>query len=84
MSTREQERIHDIAVDVTPLAKETLAELVSTKFSRRMRELISPQDIANVIDTLDLTDSLFDAKAPKLQIQRLRFTNPSGCSIRIA
>ena len=74
MSAREQERIHDIAVDVTPLAKETLAELVSTKFSRRMRELISPQDIANVIDTLDLTDSLFDAKAPKLQIQRLRFT----------
>jgi hypothetical protein len=74
MSTREHEHIQDTSVDVTPLAKETLAALVSTKFSRRMRELISLQDIANVIETLDLTDSLFDAKAPKLHIQRLRFT----------
>lgn len=73
MSTGQHKVLQDTFVEATPSIKEALSTLVFTKFSRRMRELITPEQIADVIETLDLSDTLFKAKAPRLHIHKLRF-----------
>lgn len=74
MSTKEYERLEEPSAGTLPLTKEALVTSIFNKVSRHLKESMTPQEIADAIETLDLTDALFDATAPQLHIQRLKFT----------
>ncbi len=64
----------DLDLGAEPLSKEMLCTAIYASFSRRYRERIQPEDIAAVLETLDLSDYLLEFRAPNLQVRRLRFT----------
>jgi hypothetical protein len=64
----------DLDLGAEPLSKEGLCTAIYASFARRYRERIQPEDIAAVLETLDLSDYLLEFRAPQLQVRRLRFT----------
>jgi len=64
----------DLDLGAEPLSKEALCTAIYASFSPRNRERIQPEDIAAVLETLDLSDYLLEFRAPQLQVRHLRFT----------
>ncbi len=74
MSIVANENVFDSTSEIDFLDKETLAAEVYGKFSAQNKELIALKNVADVVETLDLSDYLPVSKAPQLQIRTLTFT----------
>lgn len=64
----------DLDLGAEPLSKEALCAAIYASFSTRYRERIQLEDIAAVLETLDLSDYLLEFRAPRFQVRHLRFT----------
>jgi hypothetical protein len=73
MSFVSEEIDQSVDLGTTSLSRELLASAVYSSLVRRYKELITPEDISAVLETLNLEEFLLEFQSSKLHIKHLRF-----------